>query len=885
MSQPSNQLDEFLEPCFEVLQTFDRAIATCCQSKPEVACLVWGGVQALLIVAAKFSDCAQRVADMLFQMSRSMPRFQHYSRLFPNSTRLQLRLIDIYTTFALFCVDAFKFFKYGFLKKEELENEAKAADIDVGFEREEAAEIRTKRVLDALPLALEAARLIKPTTIIHHDRNTDFVGRESHLKQMHDFVNSTSHQAKLKTISIRGIGGMGKTQLALEFTYRDRDQSPPTFKAMFWIRSENVTVLQQDLAQIGRVLDQGSGSRTDLDKSVQLAHDWLSTTVFDNVDDVDAVLPYWPHSGKGTIIVTTRDRDIAHRLTELTIELEGLEESEGANLLGQFEPRIKSSQKAREVCDELGRMPLALCQMGSYIRQTQCNIDEFLQALSEQSERLYSDQASVSSLQYSRTLAVCCDLSIGLLSEQSIHLLSVLAFFQSDEVRETVVTQGCASVPRLQYLQGCLGWNDCVRTLAKHSLITRQDGPSGKVIRMHRVIKRRVLHILNGKAPESCLNAFEDAAHLLSLAFPQRPMDGGTMGKVWAECEIWLPHVLSLKNERARSQMCKAKIPREYIEVLCTCAYFMWERGSINAVEVATYALSCTEELLGKDAYDHVYADILTVVAALKMQNFNTRRESATLFEQALKARQRYMVTAPHPHTHNDYRQLANSYNNTGVGQMILQEYSEALPLFEKSFEIKKTLGSEEIIPYDFAISHYNICRVYIGRGLLTKAFENSKKALDLAEKHNGPTDFRVNQFRFTYADMLVACGKVDEGLVIHEKTLETRRLVMGNENNDTGVSLYGMSCVYHQMRRHGDALKSIMEAISVFQKVPNADDRLARSYFRKHLILNEMGKMDDALDALRSARAYRAKLTSITPPQNDDTVEEYDGLVSYYNK
>ncbi|KAF5228606.1 hypothetical protein FAUST_10974 [Fusarium austroamericanum] len=903
---------QFLEPCFDVLQTFDRAIGTCCQSKAEIACLVWGSVQILLTIAAKFSDCAQRVSEMLHQMSCSMPRFEQYSLLFPDSARLQLRLVDIYANFVMFCIDAFKFFKYGFLTvwikmtwksldkrfgialnkierdRAQLEDEASAANIVAGFQREEAAKQRHEGLLKTLPVALETARLIKPTLIIPFDRNTEFVGRESELKKMQDFAESHSSQTRLKAISIRGIGGMGKTQLALEFTYRDRNQPTPTFKAMFWIRSENITILEQDFANIGRVL---TGSDADLHKNLQVSHDWLSATdeswllVFDNVDDVDTVLSYWPHSGKGTIIVTTRDRDIAYRLGELNIELEGLSEDEGANLLGQIEPRMQSSQKAREVCDELGRMPLALCQMGSYIRQTQCNLDDFLRALRQHSDRLYSDQDSISSLQYSQTLATCCDLSIGLLSQQSMHLLGVLAFFQTDEVLETLITQGCSSVPRLEYLNDCLGWDNSIRTLAKHSLITRQSGTAGQVIRMHRVIKRRVFHILDSKMPDGRVISFADAAHLLSIAFPERPMDGSTMGKVWDECERWLPHVLSLRNEFARTQRPSDTVPREYIEVLCNCAYFMWERGSINAVDVATHALACTEELLGRDASDHVYADILTVCAALKMQNFQLRRESADLFERALVVRERYMATAPHPLAHNNYRQLANSYNNTGVARLTLEQYSEALPLFNKSLEIKQTLGNEETIPYDFSISFYNICRVYMGHGWFYKALENAKKALELAEKSNGPNDFRVNQFRFTYADILVACEQVDQGLEIHKTTLAIRRAVMGNENNDTGVSLYGLSCVYQKMRQYENALDAITEAIAIFEKVTDADDRLARSYFRRHLILKDMCKSDDALDALQFARTCRTKLTGAELRECNDKVEEYDSLVSYYNK
>jgi hypothetical protein len=87
---------------------------------------------------------------------------------------------------------------------------------------------------------------------------------------------------------------------------------------------------------------------------------------------------YWTGSGRGAIIVSTTDCDAPFRLAELRIELEGLEVDDGANLSGQLDQRIEYSQKARQVCDEQGILPLALCQMGSYIRHTQYNINDFL---------------------------------------------------------------------------------------------------------------------------------------------------------------------------------------------------------------------------------------------------------------------------------------------------------------------------------------------------------------------------------------------------------------------------------------------------------------------------------------------------------------------------
>ncbi|KAL8358300.1 hypothetical protein RB601_009625 [Gaeumannomyces tritici] len=906
-------LKNILGPCLDILQTFDQAISTCCQSNPEVACLVWGGVQAVLTVASKFANCAQRIALMLADMAKCMPRFEEYARLFPTSDRLQLRLVDVYQIFVLFCVESFKFFrsKLAFLVvivtwrsmdkrfenalaqlkegKQELENEVRAANIQVAFVRESAAEKRHQDVIDAIPAAFNVARLIKPSELLHEDQNPHFVGRDEELTMIRSHVLHAAPPGtkRLKRVAIHGIGGMGKSQLALEYTFQLRS----SFRAVFWIRSEVNTVLQQDFGQIARILGTDQVAGKDLEWSIQAAKDWLSGTdepwllVFDNVNDADAVLKYWPHSGNGIVIVTTRDREIAQLLAggSLMLELNGLKETEAADILGKIDPRISKSPLASSVANEVGRMPLALCQMGSYLRQTGCDVDQFLQALKEHSEKLYSDVDSIKSLRYSDTLAKCCDLSIGLLKGQALHLLGVLAFFQTDNIQEVLIIQGCATVPRIQHLRDFMEWNDSIRTLARHSLVSHLIGPSGSMIRIHRVIKRRVLQFLDLKVPPLRAYAFEDAACLLNQAFPQRPPDGGTMSKKWTECALWIPHILSLRDEFVLLRKPGETIPDSYVEVLVNCAYYMWERGSAEASSVASHALDVCIEA-GNFESSPLCADILTVVGALKMGARETRQEAPDFFKRALDVRKRYSETPMLPLSRDDHRQLANAYNNTGVGALIVEKYDEALELFKSSMGAKESLGTEKTLPYDFAISHYNIGRVYMEQGLTSEALAHVKRALELAEGHNGANDYRSNQFRFTYADLLVATGSLDEGLKAHEDTHKSREEFMGASSHDVAVSHYGLSCVYQKLGRLEDARRNIDLAIGIFSDFPGAEDRLARSYFRRSLILDDLQDSVGALNSITDAKETRARVDGQSRA-GKNTMKDYDSLVCYYNR
>ncbi|OAA53932.1 Tetratricopeptide-like helical [Niveomyces insectorum RCEF 264] len=903
----------------DLLKTFDVAISTCCQSHPEIACLVWGGVQIVLTVAAKYRDCARRMSDMFEQLSLSMPRFEDYMRYFPTNDRLQLRLISVFEIFVIFCARAFKFLSSRLLTaiawatwssldqkltkaveqikeiKGEMENEARAANIGIGFERETAAKKRHQDVMALLPAAVNRVRLVESTVLVTETRNGAFIGRANELKILFDYFSSSQAEGKAEpcVVTICGLGGAGKTQLALEYLY----QNKLDYRGRFWIRAESQEIIQHDFAMIGRLLSMPNDAVvTDLKKAVQMASDWLTTTddkwllVFDNVDNAADIREYLPTVGRGSVVVTTQDRDTADRLSQWSkiVLLEGMQKTDAAALLQQIMPDIPHEGMPHDnleatIIDEFGGLPLAICQMGSYIRQTQCTLSQFYDILQSRSDRFYCDTASIATLSYTKTLAQCCDMSIELLSEDERYLLGVIALFQIDEVQEELITHGCRSVARLQHLDDAWNWNSAIRDLSKHMLVTVMQKKSQRSLHMHRVLKRRALHVLEAE-PARRTQAFRDAAILLNAVFPKRPSDGGTMTKLWGLCEMWLPHVLSLRGASVPSKgQPNEDTPRELAEILCNCSWYMWERGTQHAFEFAAHALDvCKQTQHGDD--DTLLSDMYTVVGALKMVSFQSQREGADAFQEALRIRERYMEKTDSPSL-DERRLMANSYNNAGVGRLILREYPEATRLIQKSLALKLTLGNEATMPYDFAVSFYNLCRIDMEQGQVEEAKEHCKKALDLAEACNGPDDYRTNQFRFTYADLLVESGEWEDAFALHKQTLDIRTRVMGNENNDTAVSYYGLSCLYQKREEFANALTSIENAIKIFEKVPGAEDRLARSYFRKYLLM-KTSQEDEASKALSAAKRYRKILVGEEQDSKDtDTMEDYNLLVSYYNR
>ncbi|KAL7946792.1 hypothetical protein V8C42DRAFT_318821 [Trichoderma barbatum] len=192
----------------------------------------------------------------------------------------------------------------------------------------------------------------------------DFTGHEALL---HDLIRDCSGPPC--RLAIVGIGGIGKTQLAIELAYRLVRMAKTS---VFWIDAGSRSSLDQDFRKI-------------TSSSLQTSSNWLSqerngpwVMILDGVNDdyIFSNKAYLPESQNGTIIITTRRRDVAYRLTESNnyiIEIEPMTVLEAVTLLAKKlgrtgkEPFPKSSA-ASGLVKSLSLIPLAICRAAAYIQ-------------------------------------------------------------------------------------------------------------------------------------------------------------------------------------------------------------------------------------------------------------------------------------------------------------------------------------------------------------------------------------------------------------------------------------------------------------------------------------------------------------------------------------
>ena len=191
-------------------------------------------------------------------------------------------------------------------------------------------------------------------------RNLMFTGRERELEELRGRLS----MRQVAVLSVTGVGGVGKSALALEYAHRARASGH--FKVIGWVRASSPVTLAEDLAALAPSLGVSSEGPTGVAAAEVVAaldsrQDWL--VVFDNAQKPDDLVGMLPRGG-GHVLITSRNRVWSEISTQ--VDLGEFSRSESVKFVtersGSDEP-----EAAEELADELVDLPLALAQAAAYI--------------------------------------------------------------------------------------------------------------------------------------------------------------------------------------------------------------------------------------------------------------------------------------------------------------------------------------------------------------------------------------------------------------------------------------------------------------------------------------------------------------------------------------
>jgi hypothetical protein len=646
-----------------------------------------------------------------------------------------------------------------------------------------------------LPGALPAVWNIGP-------RNPAFVGRDALLTSVHGRLRAGGAAAAQ---ALHGLGGVGKTQVAIEYAHRYAD----SYELAWWVNAEEAGLVGDQLtalaAELGLV-----GPRTDTATAVSAvrAHlrghgRWL--LVFDNAGSPGDVRNWLP-AGPGHILITSRNPgwgELAAR-----VEVDVLPRPESAALLRAHRPDLADADTGR-LADALGGLPLAIAQAGGFLAETGMPAGRYLDLLGSRVGELLDENPPEG---HPLSLAAAVRLSADRLAQldpAALALVRLGAFLAPEPIPADILVGavppkdagGGAGPPEVDALVLAEASPVAVhRSLGRIGRfgLARIDG---RGLQLHRLTQA----ILRDQLTAGQAAAYRDHAQaLLAAADPGDHRDPAA----WPAWMRLLPHLLAADP---------AASPRlDLRDLACRATWYLWYRGEHRpARELAVRLHRRWRDRLGPD-------DPHTLRAAHGLFGLLTDLgpydQARQLGEDTL-ARSRRTLGDDHPDTLRAAHHLAVCLHELG-------EFEQARRLNADTLARRRRVFGDDHI--DTWRSAHHLGRDLRALGDAEEARRLHEASVARGRRELGDDHPYTLMAIWDLGVTLCAAGEVEAARGIHGESLARARRVLGDDHFWTMVCARDLA---RDLRALGDldaARRLGEEALGRARRVFGDDSRIA---------------------------------------------------------
>jgi tetratricopeptide (TPR) repeat protein len=633
------------------------------------------------------------------------------------------------------------------------------------------AEERRSRILAALEGHSQALEPPPRPFIGVPPRIASFIGRADELDRLDAILMQDKPaavtQASVGRAAVQGMGGVGKTSLAVEYAHRYRS----LYAGVCWCPAETRTGLLSALASLAVTLGAATAGEADLEKAANAAvrrlaeqrATWL--LLYDNVPAPDAVADLLPSAG-ARLLITSRFSDWSELADEVTLDVLRLEEA--VTLLRTRTGRGYAG--AQTLAEALGRLPLALDHAAAYCKRTQMRFADYATKASSLID------AAPRAVGYLRSVAATFDLAITEAVAQcpaAEPLMAYLAQCAPERIPMTVVEGAVEDEPeRLKALTAL-----AEVSLLKHDPF-EDDTPAVTVHRLVQAVARSRSNA-NGSAQDA-------VGRLIARLVATYPGRGYDDPESWPLCAQLTPHLLA----RLDARLDDAQMVASWPELLDRVGIYFHGRGDyVGARPLYERVLAIREKVLDPEHRD--VATSLNNLASL-LSDQGDYAGARPLYERALAISEK-ALGPEHP-------DVANSLNNFAVLLKDQGDYVGARPLYERALAIReKVLGPEH---RDVANSLNNFAVLLKHQGDYVGARTRYERALAIREKTLGPEHPDVAKSLNSFAVLLSDQGDYAGARPLYERALAIREKALGPKHRLTAYSLQNLGSV---LKNHSD--------------------------------------------------------------------------------
>ena len=472
-------------------------------------------------------------------------------------------------------------------------------------------------------------------------RNPAFVGRDTALVELRDQLLAGGTAVAR---ALHGMGGVGKTQLAVEYAYRFSG----TYDLVWWIAAERMELIAGQLADLavkaGVAVDTAEipGAVSALYSDLRYRDGWL--LIFDNAEDPRA-LQQWLPGGPGHVLITSRNPNWGEIAASVNVAVFASEES--VTLLRRRVPGI-SVAAAEDIAVELGNFPLALAQAASVLSETGLPAAAYLENLARHASETLAEGTPAS---YSRSLAATVSDAADRLADTdpaAAALLRLSASFGPEPIPASFFTAAAQLPAPLVAVTADPGrLHRSLGRISGYGLARLdQDG-----MQVHRLVQAIVRDRLSAEQRR------DDSDRVAALLVAAAPADTDNPA-LWPAWATLLPHLLAADPAESDSADLRLLATRALL-------YLLRRGDSVTAETLGRTLHQRWAERLGPDHVDTLAA---ATELAFAYRDRGHLTDTRALVEDTL-ARRRRVLGEDHPDTLRSASDLAVALDELGEYQ------------------------------------------------------------------------------------------------------------------------------------------------------------------------------------------------------------------------
>ncbi|GKZ63652.1 hypothetical protein AnigIFM49718_002793 [Aspergillus niger] len=678
---------------------------------------------------------------------------------------------------------------------------------------------------------------------------------------MEKALRSVDEPREQRKLLVGGIGGIGKTQLAIAYAKRSN-----IYTSLFWLNASSDASIKDSFRSIAeQIFDINALRALEAEQIMICVHQWLSDTenrhwllIFDGYDDpsIFKIESYYPPASHGDIVVTTRRPDSLSGMVIQVKPLQNVEES-----LRILETRSKreisqSDYHAKRLAGRFAGLPLALATAGAFLHRSIFTFERYLE---EYENRWNIDPRRPLQLQeyQDRTLYTTWDLSYTLLQRQdpdAAKLLRLLAYFSNQSVWYELLHAGLTDdSPKWlhQVIEDEVKFDSVMRVLTDYSFLEVQT--SLKAWSMHRCVHDWTLAVLNRDVDlQQYWYAFNCIAESISK-------DG------WEFDDFrHLPysrlatHATRLVLLHQHNNILYSVTPH-YLEKVADIAGLLKGQVQLEAAEeMYQRTLAGYEKALGPD-----HTSTLNTVNNLAnlYSDQSKLKEAEEMYNRALAGFEKALGP--------DHTSTLNTVNNLGV----LYKRQDKLSTAEEMY--KRALAG-----YEKALVN-NLANLYSDQDNLKEAEEMYNRALAGFEKALGPdhtsTLNTVNNLGILYKRQ----DKLSTAEEMYLRVLAGREKALGPDHTSTLNTVNNLANLYSDQDNLKEAEEMYNRALAGFEKALGPDHTSTLSAVNNLANLySKQGNLKQAEEMFQRALAGSEKALG---PYHTSTLDTVNNLGLLY--